>query len=218
MYIIIVGGGRIGVSLARLLIGEGHDVVIIEKDKNRAESIAAELDALVIYGDGTDIAVLKDAGINRADMVLPLTDDDKTNLMIAQLAKNLRVKRIIARVNQPENEEIFLQSGVDTIVSPTAAIVNCLKNAIDLEGKKILISIGGGKILLLQVVVDESSELIGKKVNEIKIPSCKIVAIDRNGDIELANENSEIHEGDILFILAKAEALKKLNKLIKTQK
>ncbi len=218
MYIIIVGGGQIGVSLARLLIGEGHDVVIIEKDKNRAESIAAELDALVIYGDGTDITVLKDAGINKADMILPLTDDDKTNLMVVQLAKNLKVKRIIARVNQPENEGVFLQSGVDTIVSPTAAIVNCFKNAIDLEGKKILVSIAGGKMLLLQVVVDESSEFVGKKVNEIKVPSCKIVAIDRNGEINLVDEKSEIREGDIVFILAKSEALKRLNKLIRTQK
>jgi len=123
MYIIIVGGGKLGYYLAKTLAPEKHQLVLIEEDLNLCKKIVDELSNLgvqVIHGDGTDINYLKDASIERADILIAVTGFDENNLVACQLAKNyFDVQRTIARVNNPKNINVFKQLGVDSVVSST---------------------------------------------------------------------------------------------------
>ena len=114
MYIVVVGAGRIGFHLAQKLIQDKHIVTVIEKDKARAEGISQNLDAMVIQGDGCEPRYLEDAQVRRADVIAAVTADDEDNLIICQLAKEVfGVRRTVARVNNPRNEHVFSELGVD---------------------------------------------------------------------------------------------------------
>ena len=120
MHTIIVGGGRIGIFLAKRLLQEKHVVVIIEKIQEIANEVARVVEALVINGEGCEPAVLQHAGAENADVVVALTGKDEDNFIICQIAKEkFKVHRTIARVNDPENERAFNELGVDVPIGAT---------------------------------------------------------------------------------------------------
>ncbi|MDD4954059.1 MAG: NAD-binding protein, partial [Candidatus Omnitrophica bacterium] len=120
MNILIVGAGKVGYFLAKRLITSKHTVCIVEKDKNICETIAKELEALIINGDGCDPRILEEAGIERADVMAAVTGDDEDNLIICQVAKErFSVNRTVGRVNNPDNEHTFSELGVDVPVDST---------------------------------------------------------------------------------------------------
>ena len=124
MFVIVVGGGKVGYFLARELIQSGHEVAIMERDRARATQITEEIGSIVIPHDGCEGKYLGEAGANRADIVAAVTGDDEDNLVICQMAKHhFDVPRTIARVNNPKNESLFKHLGVDEIVSPTRMIL-----------------------------------------------------------------------------------------------
>ena len=119
MFVIVVGGGKVGYFLARELIAAGHEVALMERDRIRATQITEEIGSIVIPHDGCEGKYLGQAGANRADIVAAVTGDDEDNLVICQMAKHhFDVPRTIARVNNPKNEGLFKHLGVDEIVSP----------------------------------------------------------------------------------------------------
>ena len=128
MYVIVVGGGKVGYYLARDLLDRGEEVTLVEKDGSRAEWLESQLGSIVMRGDGDELAFLKTTGIERADAVLAVTGDDEDNLIALQLAKrHFNVKRTIARVNNPANVSIFKELGVDEAVSATEVLLGALE-------------------------------------------------------------------------------------------
>ena len=114
MYILIVGAGKVGYFLAQRLEKDHHSVSLVDKNKSVCEDVTSQLDALVINGDGCSPQILKEAGVERADVVAAVTGDDEDNLIICQLAKErFSVARTVGRVNDPKNEHIFFELGVD---------------------------------------------------------------------------------------------------------
>src|SRR5512143_2560301 len=108
MYIVVAGGGKVGFYLAKALVNEGHEVLVIERDRRKCEVIAEDLGSVVMRGDAAEAATLGEAGVNRADVVVAVTGDDEDNLVICQMAKRkFQVPRTIARINNPKNERIF---------------------------------------------------------------------------------------------------------------
>src|SRR3954454_24203831 len=120
MYVLIVGGGKVGWNLARELMQKGHEVTLIESDRRKYLVVEQELEHAVQYGDGTELWVLERAGIQRADMVIAVTGDDEDNILICQMAKEkFLCERIIARVNNPRNRMWFELLGIQPAVSAT---------------------------------------------------------------------------------------------------
>ncbi len=142
MYVIVAGGGKIGHYLSRALVDAGHEVLLVEKDKARADYLAEELGEAVALGDACEVRTMREIGMERADVVVAVTGDDEDNLVICQMAKlKFNVPRAIARVNNPENEDIFQRLGIDTTVSSTKIIFNLIEQQIETnEVKAILIS------------------------------------------------------------------------------
>ena len=135
MYVIVVGGGKVGYYLARDLLDRGEEVTLVEKDGPRAEWLESQLGSIVMRGDGDELAFLSTTGIERADVVLAVTGDDEDNLVALQLAKkHFNVPRTIARVNNPANVDIFKELGVDEAVSATEVLLGALEPKLEGRG------------------------------------------------------------------------------------
>lgn len=214
MYVIIAGGGRLGFSLAQKLVKKRNDVVVIERDAKRAKAIAEEFDALVIDGDATDTEVLKNAGISKADAVIAVTGEDAKNLMVCQLAKKNKVRRIVAKVNDESNLDVYV--GVaDVALDVTDAALSSFINSISLEAENVLLSFGGGKMELVQLAVSEESPSKGADISKISLPKgTKCIMVERSGESILDLSNVRLASGDIVYFISKPEHVKELNKKI----
>lgn len=214
MYVVIAGGGDYGESLAKILVKEKNDVAVVEQDVKKAEELAEKVDALVIKGSATQIDILKEAGIEKADAVVAMTPDDETNLMICQLAKKLKVPRVVSRVNDSKNLQVFVgvaDASIDTTSAATTAFINSISSG----GKHVLASLGGGRAQFMGFPITEDSPVVGKRIEAIKIPTnANICAIDRNGEIIIPYEKTEIISGDVVFVISGTEFVRTVTKLL----
>ena len=146
MFVLVVGGGKVGYYLAKELVESGHEVALMEKDRTRATQIADEIGSIVIPHDGCEGKYLGEAGCNRADVVAAVTGDDEDNLVICQMAKHhFDVPRTIARVNNPKNEALFRHLGVDELISPTRMILGSIEQDIPVHELLHLAALGEGR-------------------------------------------------------------------------
>lgn len=206
LKIIIVGGGEVGLTTANVLSSKEHDLVLIESDETRAKQVANSIDALVINGDGTDIATLKDGGASDADSIVAVTDDDKTNLMVCEIAKSLDIKKIISRVNKSENEELFTKLGITGVVPTVGLAVTKIKNLLTESGsERVLYELGKGSVQVMAITLPKESKLVGKSAD---ISNAVIGAIYRDGEIHLPREGTKFKEEDVLILTAKTKNLK----------
>ncbi len=151
MFVLVVGGGKVGYYLAKELLESGHEVALMEKDASRASQIADEIGSIVIAHDGCEGKYLGEAGCNRADVVAAVTGDDEDNLVICQMAKHhFDVPRTIARVNNPKNEALFRHLGVDELISPTRMILGSIEQDIPVHELLHLAALGEGELELIE--------------------------------------------------------------------
>ena len=154
MYIVVVGGGKVGYFLSKELLEAGHELVILEKNPGRARQIADELGSIVLNKDGCEGKHLAEAGANRAGIVAAVTGDDEDNLVVCQMAKHhFDVPRTIARVNNPKNEELFRHLGVDEIISPTRMALAAIEQDIPVHELLHLAELKGGTLQLLEAQI-----------------------------------------------------------------
>jgi len=214
MYVIICGGGVLGESLANSIIDKKHDVVVIEVKKDRAKYLAANLDALVLNGNAADRKILDEAGLEKAEVLVAATADDTKNLMICQHAKTAKVPKIITRVNESSNLELFLGIA-DTAIDITSAAISTFSKAVSLTHEHVLTPFAGGSGKLLQIPVTETSPVKGKKAKDLNFgPNANVALIDRNGQLVFDFDKIALFVGDILYIVAKAEEVQKINKML----
>ncbi len=212
MKIIIVGGGEVGLTTANVLSTKEHDLILIEGDEARAKQVANSIDALVIHGDGTDLSILKDAGASDADAIVAVTDDDKTNLMVCEIAKSLDIKKIISRVNKSENQELFTKLGITGVVPTVGLAVTKIKNLLSEGGsERVIYEIGKGTFQVIAITLPKESKLVGK-ASDIK--NAVIGAIYRDGEILLPREGTKFKEEDVLILTAKTKNIKSIRNQI----
>src|SRR6266705_27275 len=129
MYIIIGGGGDVGYYLTKSLLGQGHEVLLLEKGNTRYQALGEERGQSVVRGDACEARTMEEVGANRADVVIAVTGEDEDNLVICQMAKKrFNVTRTIARLNNPKHEVLFQKLGIDVTVSPTKAILSLIES------------------------------------------------------------------------------------------
>jgi trk system potassium uptake protein TrkA len=215
MYIIIIGCGETGSALAKHLSSEGHEIVVVEEDEERAKALAEHMDALVIHGDGSKTEILRDAGIERADSVAILTRDDNTNLTICQIVKRFNVKRVVARVNDPSKQDLYIGLEITAAISPIAAIVSYFKNAITHGRGRSVISIEKGKAEIVELRMTNSA-LDGRKIKDIGMPSGALIGlVSREGSITIGSSEFILRTGDLLTVISKTEDAKEAITLLK---
>jgi len=203
MYVIVVGAGKIGYYLSKKLLSEGHEVLLMEKDRRRAAMLTEELGDVVMQGDGCEIRLMSEAGFARADTIVAVTGDDEDNLVICQMAKRqFDVPRTIARVNNPINEPLFLQLGIDTTVSSTAIIYNIIEQQIE-PGQLIPIAaLRNGNIEIVTVDISNTSVAKGSMIKDTLLPSgALIISIIRNDNAILPQADTVFETGDSVIAL-----------------
>ena len=193
MYIVIAGGGKIGSYLASILLKSGNEVAVIEQKLTTADRLSMQLEGryLVIHGDGCDSRYQEDAGIRGADVFVATTGQDDSNLVSCEIAQRVfHVPRCIARVNNPKNERIFREVGVEC-VSSTTLIANLIEEEALLGSVSVVSSLTHGNVALAEVVVPRMrhfSDEDGVLVEEIPLPdNALIAAVSSGGDVEVAN-------------------------------
>jgi trk system potassium uptake protein TrkA len=207
MYIVIVGAGRVGFNLAQKLVQDNHTVTVIEKDNTRCEGISQNLDALVINGDGCEPRFMEDAEVGRADVVAAVTADDEDNLVICQIAKEIfGVRRTVARVNNPKNERIFSELGVDVPVNATKIIAKIIEEEASFEDFITLMTFKRGKLALVRVDLTTESPVIGKAVKDMNLPENSVlVSILRGETIIVPKGDTMLQSGDDIVALTSIE-------------
>jgi trk system potassium uptake protein TrkA len=208
MYIIIVGGGKVGFYLTKELIQGQHTVSLIEKDTQTCEAIAKDLNnVLLINGDGCNTRYLEDAGINQADVVAAVTGNDEVNLMVCQLAKqSSKVKRTVARVNDPKNTHTFNKIGVDVAVDSTSIIAKIIEEEVSLEDLVTLMTFKRGKLALVRLDLTKDSPCVNKQVLEIKLPQAAVlVSIIRGDEVIIPRGETILQAKDDIIALTAIE-------------
>lgn len=217
MYIIIVGGGKVGYNLTKLLLAEEHEVLLIEKDKTKTTGLAREFGESLMEGNGSRVSVLREAGANRADVLVAVTGTDEDNLVICQVAKAVfKCPRTIARVNDPGNESLFSTLGIDATVSSTRLIDALIEEQVKAEDMVIpLVTLRAGNVEIIEVDLSRSSGMMGKKIREIHLPEGAIfISILRGDEVVIPKGDTELIPGDKVVALVKKEAEQALREML----
>ena len=221
MFILIVGGGKLGSYLTRALINQGHEVVVVEKYDKKAKALDTLIDRQVtVLGDGCDPMVLEAAGVARADVVVADTGDDEDNLVVVLLTKKKSKARCIARVNNPRNRQIF--DSLDptdpvTVISSTEIILDVLNEHVNAASYTAALEtmhlFGRGNLSLVRVGIPEDSPAAEKHLADLSLPrNSVIVAIERESEdqIIIPTGDTLLHVGDRIVAVVKNGAAEKL--------
>ena len=213
MYIVIAGGGKIGSYLASILLKSGNDVAVIEEKLATADRLSVALEGryLVIHGDGCDSRYQEDAGIRQADVFVSTTGQDDSNLVSCEIAQRVfHVPRCIARVNNPKNERIFREVGIEC-VSSTTLNANLIEEEALLGSVSVVSSLTHGNVALAEVMVPRMrrfSNEDGVLIEEIPLPdNALIAAVASGGDVEVANADTLLFPGDKAIVVADEDVL-----------
>jgi trk system potassium uptake protein TrkA len=211
MFVLIVGGGKVGTYLARGLIKQSHEVVVIEKDARKAQLMTNLLESdIAVVGDGCDPNVLLQAGVERADVVVADTGDDEDNLVVTIITKKHSAARCIARVNNPKNKLIFESLDSDrpvTVISSTELILDMIDERVNATQLEPLAKVGHGNLELVQLRIADGSPACGKRIAEVTLPrGSVVVAVDRGGgDVLIANGDTVLQQGDDVIAMIKRD-------------
>jgi trk system potassium uptake protein TrkA len=217
MYIIIVGAGKVGYHLTRLLMKESHEVMLIEEDQSKVNTLSIEFHDSIMQGDGSTVEVLKEAGANRADVVVAATGNDEDNLVICQVAKLVFLRpRTIARVNNPRNEELFTGLGVDASVSATKIIDAIIEEQVKAGDMVIpLLTLKAGDVEIVEVELSRSSPILKKRIKELSLPPGSIfIAVIRGEEVIIPYGETEFQSEDKVIALVKRTSEQALREML----
>lgn len=218
MYIIIGGGGEVGYYLARNLLNQGHEVLLLEKDVLRYKRLGNELGQAIFRGDACEARVLEEAGARRADVVIAVTGEDEDNLVICQVAKKrFNVGRTIARLNNPRNELLFQKLGIDVTVSPTKSILSLVES--ELPGRRfvMLMTLRSAGLEIVELTIPTISSVVGKKLNQINLPRrCNLALVIRNQEPIFPDGETVLQANDEVYALVTGEGEEELRRAFGT--
>ncbi len=205
MFVLIVGGGRTGSHLASLLLGQGHDVRLVEHRPDILATLHRELPTEVIFeGDGTEPQVLEAAGIGRAQVLAAVYADDADNLIVAALGRlQYGVRRIIGRINNPRNSWLFTaEFGVDVGLNSADIMAKLIEEEMSIGDMMIMMKVRRGQFLIVEEKIAPGAPAIGQALKDLPMPDhCVISGIIRHGELVLPRGITVLEEGDEIWAL-----------------
>ena len=209
MYVIIVGCGRVGSELAKLLSNEGHNVVVIDKNRSSFDRLGGSFNGLTVVGNAFDLELLKQAGIEKANAFCAVTNGDNTNLVAAQVAKKIfKVPKVLTRVYDPQRAHIYATLGLD-IISGTVLFAALLRDKI-IESKFSSYLIETKDLGVIEIEV--KGKMAGKSILEINMPQELLVAaiIRKLKGTIIPDSHTAVKEGDVLMAVVKVASLERI--------
>jgi len=200
MFVIIVGGGKVGSYLASLLLEGEHKVRVIENRLEVVEKLRNELpNEAIIVGDGSDPNLLEDIGIREANVVAAVTGEDDANLVITTLARfEFAVSRVIARVNNPKNVWMFTaEMGVDVALNQADIFARLIAEEMSLGDMMTLLKLRKGEFSIVEEKVHPESKAVGKAIRDLNLPiECNLVAVLRKGQLIIPHGDTVLNPSD----------------------
>lgn len=180
MRYIIIGCGRMGAGLARVLSSRGHFITVVDKDPGAAERLGTAFRGQTVIGAAFDREVLLEAGIERADGLAAATNSDETNVVVARLARLVfQVPKVVSRLYDPRKVHVYQKLGVQ-IVAPVTWAVNRFADLLSHSELDTVLSLGNGEVEIVDVVVPPL--LVGRRVNTVSVPGeVRVIAVCRGG-------------------------------------
>jgi trk system potassium uptake protein TrkA len=218
MYIIVGGGGDVGYYLTQNLLSQGHEVLMLEKNGARAQTLAEELGQAILRGDACEARTMEEAGVRRADVVIAVTGEDEDNLVICQMAKKrFNVGRTIARLNNPKHEVLFQRLGIDVTVSPTKAILSLIESELPGPHFVLLMTLKKAGLDIVEMKIPDLSPVVGKQLNQINLPRKSTLALIIRGDEQIFPTGETVLEAnDDVFALVNHEGEAELRRTFGT--
>ncbi len=216
MYILIAGGGKVGSNLASTLLKMGHEVTLLENDRERYARLEERFEHVVRYGDATELFVLERAGVERADLVVAVTGDDEDNVIVCQVAKEkYGVAKCIARVNDPRNQPHFDMVGVGLTVSATATILALIEHELPEHELVTLLDLRRENLEIVEFAIDDRSPAAGRFVRDLNLPSkSRLISVTRDGRAEIAIGDTELRPGDLVMAILEPGAEDDLKRVL----
>ncbi len=204
--IVVVGAGKVGWNLTRELLGKGHDVTLIESDRERFLLIEQELERRIVYGDAAELWVLERAGIGDADIVIAVTGDDEDNLLVCQMAREkYAVERVIARCNNPRNRSHFELLDIRPYVSATDLILRLIEHEVPSHGLIHLLDLPDEQLEIIELAIEEGSPLAGVRVADLEMPAGSLlISVLREGRGRVPTAETVLEAGDEILAVLEA--------------
>jgi len=216
--VVMVGGGNVGLAVASELESRTNRVraKVIEKDRKRAEIAAEALErTIVLHGDGLDVALLTEAGVSRADAMLAVTDDDKTNMLAAVRAKSEGCLYAIALINDPTLVPLMGPLGIDAYINPRATTVSSILRHIRHGRVRAVYSIGDAEAEVIEAEVLSTSPMAGERIADIDFPEGVLVgAVRKGGTVTRPLGSTRIDEGDVIALFALTKDVPEVERLM----
>ncbi|OXM67356.1 TrkA family potassium uptake protein [Amycolatopsis thermalba] len=216
MRVAIAGAGAVGRSIAKELIDGGHQVMLIERQDGQFEPDAVE-QADWVLGDACEVSTLEESGIERCDVVIAATGDDKVNLVVSLLAKTeFAVRRVVARVNNPANEWLYTDAwGVDVAVSTPRILAAMVEEAVSVGDLVRLLTFRQGQANLVELTLPDQTPLAGRPVSDLALPrDAALVTILRGDRVIVPQPEDPLEPGDELLFVASAEVENDIRKAL----
>ncbi len=209
MYVIVVGCGNIGTHLAKALVAIGHEILVIDKDDHRCETLRDELESIdvAMQGDGTQIDVLKDAGAVRADVLIAVASTDHENLAACQVAKhNFATPKTMALVRDPQNEAFFKTSGVDVTISNTHPVVATIEEGIPGHALVHLMNLKPMHMQMVSITIPPDAAVVGKMVEAVELPPNSFITLIVKDDAAFSPSDEVVFDaGDDVVVVTSIE-------------
>ena len=216
--VIIIGGGNVGLAVAKQLENSSDRIraKVIERDRRVAEFAADALErTIVLHGDGLDMDMLQEANIDKVDALLAVTDDDKTNLLVAARAKAAGCPMVISLVNDPTLTSLMGPLNIDAFVNPRATTVSSILRHIRHGRVRAVYSIGDAEAEIIEAQVMSPSPIADKRIRDIEFPEGVLVGAIKKGDkVIKPNASTKIEEGDIIALFCMAQDVPEVERLL----
>ncbi|MEQ8153306.1 MAG: TrkA family potassium uptake protein [Clostridiaceae bacterium] len=217
MKVIIIGGGQVGSYLASLLLSNGHEILVIEKNEKTYNKLEKQFpQGTVTLGDGSDPEVLEKAGIAATNVVAAVSGADETNLVVSTLAKmEFGVPRVVARVNNPKNAWLYNSGmGVDVGVNQADVMAHFVVEEMNMKDMFTILKLNRGKYSIVQITVQKNSKADNQLLKDLSIPKDSVlIAITRNESLLIPKGNTRILAEDEVLALADEDSSKKLEEI-----
>ena len=206
MKIIVVGGGKVGTALCRSLVGEKHDVILIEEKESVLKRDTKRYDIMGIVGNGANFKILEQAEVKNCYIFIALTDKDELNMIAAVLAKKMGAKETIVRVRNPEYSNAYFKEknflGYSMIVNPELLSARAIANIVDFPNALSVEHFANGRVMLMEFKISKNSKLSDLTMSQFRkrFGNIVICAIEREGRLLIPNGEATIQEGDTIFV------------------
>lgn len=214
MYVIIVGGETVGYHLTKTLLARGHEVTVIEPDEERYKLFTEEFGEVAVQGE-CDAALLREAGAERANVLIAVTDHDETNLVACLLAKRLlKVPRAVARIIDPRNRSTFEKLGVELTVSSTDIICNLIEQEAITTGVIPLLALGKGDLEIVELILPPDSPALSVPLKDLPLPGDSVlISLIRGDQILFPRGSTTFHPNDRILALTSTKRVEELKRV-----